>query len=123
LSLKITIILAFIVLRKQTDASAESAYPVSMISLALLFVSGVWLLQQQAVLPDMQLAWWLLSIIPVLSVPLRLRWLRIVQQILLLVFALCSGFFYAAGIAQHRLADELASTWQGRDISLTGVVA
>jgi competence protein ComEC len=94
-----------------------------MISFSLLFVFGTWLLQQQAVLPDMQYAWWLLSILPVLWIPLRTRWQRITQASLLLLFALGSGFFYAAGIAQYRLADELSSTWQGRDISLTGVVA
>jgi competence protein ComEC len=33
------------------------------------------------------------------------------------------GFFYAAWMAQHRLADELPATWQGRDINLIGVVA
>jgi len=88
---------SFYCFKKQTDASAESAYPVFHDFPCSPVLSGVWLLQTASCLPDMQLAWWLLSIIPVLSVPLRLRWLRIVQQILLLVFALCSGFFYAAG--------------------------
>ena len=94
-----------------------------MISFALLFVSGIWLLQQQASLPDMHLAWWLISILPALWIPRRTRWQRIVHTTFFLTLALCSGFFYAAGIAQYRLADELPSVWQGRDISLSGVVA
>jgi competence protein ComEC len=94
-----------------------------MISFSLLFVFGAWLLQQQAALPDIQLAWWLISILPALLIPLRTRWHRLTHTSLLLVLALGSGYFYAAWIAQHRLADELSSSWQGRDISLTGVVA
>jgi competence protein ComEC len=94
-----------------------------MISFSLLFVFGVWLLQQQAVLPDMQLAWWLLCILPVILIPFRTRWQRFSRTSLLLVFALGCGFYYSAWIAQHRLADELPSSWQGRDINLTGIVA
>jgi competence protein ComEC len=94
-----------------------------MISFALLFVFGVWLLQQQAMLPDMHLTWWLLGILPVLWMPRRELWQRITHKTFFLVIALGSGFFYGAGMAQHRLADELPYAWQGRNISLTGVVA
>lgn len=94
-----------------------------MISFALLFVSGVWLLQQQATLPDMQMAWWFIAILPLLFIHKKFRWQRIVHNLLFMCFALSSGFFYAAWIAQHRLADELSPDWQGRNIALTGVVA
>jgi competence protein ComEC len=94
-----------------------------MISFALLFVFGVWLLQQQPTLPDMHLAWWLTGIFLLPWIPRRVRWQRITQTSLFLFFALSCEFFYAAGVAQHRLADELPYAWQGRDISLTGVVA
>lgn len=94
-----------------------------MISFALLFVFGVWLLQQQATLPDMHLVWWLFTILPLLWIPRRVRWQRITHKVIFLVIALSSGFFYTAWIAQHRLADELSSNWQGRDISLIGIVA
>lgn len=94
-----------------------------MISFALLFVSGVWLLQQQAALPDMHIALWLAGILPLLWIPKRVRWQRIAHKLLFMCFALSSGFFYAAWIAQHRLADELPPDWQGRNIVVTGVVA
>jgi competence protein ComEC len=94
-----------------------------MISFALLFVSGVWLLQQQAELPDMHLLWWFLGMLPAWWIPRRIRWQRITRSVIFLFIALSSGFFYAAGMAQHRLADELPAAWQGRDISLSGVVA
>ena len=94
-----------------------------MVSFALFFVFGVWLLQQQAALPNMDLAWWLIVTLPALWVPRRARWQRIAQPALMLVVALASGFFYAAWMAQQHLADELPGTWQGRDIALTGVVA
>ncbi|TAJ79485.1 MAG: DNA internalization-related competence protein ComEC/Rec2 [Gallionellaceae bacterium] len=94
-----------------------------MISFALLFVSGVWLLQQQAALPDMHLAGWLATALPALWMPRRERWQRITRTVLFLVAALAGGFFYAAGMAQQRLADELPAAWQGRDIALSGVVA
>ena len=94
-----------------------------MISFAILFVFGVWLLQQQATLPDIQPAYCLIIVFPALWIPSRIIWLRIFRAALLLIFALGSGFFYAAWVAQHRLTDELSPDWQGRDISLTGVVA
>lgn len=37
--------------------------------------------------------------------------------------ALAAGYFWAALLAQHRLADELPREWEGRDIELVGVVA
>ena len=84
----------------------------------LVFVLGVWLLQQQAELPS--LTWaillfplWLISrFIPaVLRAPLtRLVFLGL-------------GFFWAAFMAQLRLADALPPIWEGRDIQIVGVVA
>lgn len=94
-----------------------------MISVSLLFVLGVWLLQQQAALPDLNMAWWLIVLLPALWIPRNALWQRIAQRALLFVIALTSGFFYATWIAQHRLADALPAAWQGRDIALRGVVA
>ena len=94
-----------------------------MISVSLLFVLGVWLLQQQAALPDIGLAWWLVALLSALRMPRQARWQRIAQRALLLTLAFTGGFFYAAWMAQHRLADALPAAWQGRDIALTGVVA
>ncbi len=94
-----------------------------MVAISLFFVLGVWLLQQQAALPDIHLAWWLPVFLPALWMPGLAQWQRITRTIIVLVIALASGFFYAALIAQHRLADELPADWQGRDIALVGVVA
>lgn len=89
----------------------------------IFFVFGIWLLQQQAELPDIHLAWWLLLTLPALRLPQRSVWLRIARSGLLFASALACGFLYAAWMAQQRLTDELPPAWQGHDITLTGVVA
>lgn len=89
----------------------------------ILFVFGIWLLQQQAELLNIHLAWWLLLAIPAHWLPQQSIWLRITRHGLLLTSALACGFFYASWMAQQRLADELPPAWQGRDITLTGVIA
>jgi competence protein ComEC len=94
-----------------------------MISFSIFFTLGVWLLQQQATLPELHWAAVLIPLSVAFFLPRQKRWQLILRNILLAVLALSSGFFYAAAIAQHRLADELPSTWQGRDISIIGVVA
>lgn len=93
-----------------------------MVLFSLFFTLGIWLLQQQAVLPDLR--WSGLLIIPFivyrLSVPTL--WQSIPRVLSVFLIAVCSGFFYAAWIAQHRLADQLPAVWQGRDITIVGVV-
>lgn len=84
----------------------------------LAFVLGIWLLQQQAALPG--LAW------VGLLLPLWLagRFLpAALRGLLATVFFLGLGFFWAAFMAQLRLADTLPSVWEGRDIQVVGVVA
>ncbi len=84
----------------------------------LAFVLGVWLLQQQAVLPN--LAW--APLLPLLW--LAGRFLPATpRELLAKVFFLGFGFFWAAFMAQLRLADALPSAWEGRDIQVVGVVA
>lgn len=90
---------------------------------SILFVFGIWLLQQQTELPDIRLAWCLLPALLAFRLPQRIVWLRIVRHGLLLTSAMACGFFYASWMAQQRLADELAPAIQGRDITLTGVIA
>ncbi|MEI7843201.1 MAG: DNA internalization-related competence protein ComEC/Rec2 [Gallionellaceae bacterium] len=94
-----------------------------MISFSLFFVLGVWLLQQQATLPDLHFAWWLVALLPALWIPSHVLWQNIIRQLFLVSLALTSGFFYAAWMAQNRLADELPAAWQGKDIAIVGVVA
>ena len=90
----------------------------------LVFVLGVWLLQQLEALPNLAWAWAL--------APLLLAWwlprnrgsaLLFTRELLLKTLFLAAGFFWAASIAQVRLADALPTQWEGKDIQLTGVVA
>jgi competence protein ComEC len=94
-----------------------------MTAFSLSFAFGVWLLQQQATLPSF-------SFVALLLIPIAmLRWCgrgyfhNIFYNTLIVSLALFSGFFYAAWLAQHRLAIELPTAWQGRSIDVVGVVA
>ncbi len=89
----------------------------------LFFAFGVWLLQQQAVLPD--LAWGGLTLLLAITLVLPRNTLlqRKAYPALLAVFACTFGFFYAAFFAQQRLSDTLPAEWQGKDIQIIGVVA
>ncbi len=96
-----------------------------MRSTILAFVFGVWCLQQMPELPS----WgWAM----ILGLPVVLGWairtrggegLGFVQRIVLLSGAVLAGFFFAAVVAQGRLADALPAAWEGQDIQLVGVVA
>ncbi|MDP1558034.1 MAG: DNA internalization-related competence protein ComEC/Rec2 [Nitrosomonas sp.] len=92
----------------------------------LAFVLGACFLQQQAVLPDRVWMWGLLPII-LLTVWLYWRYQTVVLvvtgRILLFVFFLGVGFFWAAIFAHLRLDDALPQAWEGRDIQLVGIVA
>jgi competence protein ComEC len=90
-----------------------------MVSFSLSFALGVWYLQQLETLPAFP-AYWPLALLCLLlphSLPSLLR------QVLLLGAAALLGFCYAAFIAGNRLADAMPDEWQGRNITLTGVVA
>ena len=119
-----------------------------MVVFAIFFALGVWLLQQQAALPDLAWAWLLLGyplllVLPVLSsLPMNLTFFvdaryeklrghksvptllaRSIHALLLAAFACGAGFYHAAWQADQRLAVSLADEWQGRDIEVVGVVA
>ncbi|NBQ67679.1 MAG: DNA internalization-related competence protein ComEC/Rec2 [Nitrosomonadaceae bacterium] len=90
----------------------------------LAFVLGVGLLQQQADLPALDWAW---GLIPVLAVSgLLARYSSdasiTLREILLCLFFLGIGFFWAAALAQWRLSDILPPSWERKDIQITGVV-
>lgn len=94
-----------------------------MATFAVFFALGVWLLQQQAALPNLAWAGLIPFLLTALLVPRHTKWQRSIRFTLLAAgIALC-GFFYAAFIAQQRLTDELPSAWQGRNIDIVGVVA
>ena len=97
-----------------------------MVVFAIFFALGVWLLQQQAALPDF--AWaWLLLIYPFTLYPSLLPgknlFVRSIRLLLLAAFACGLGFYHAAWQAGQRLAVSLPDEWQGRDIEVIGVVA
>ena len=93
-----------------------------MVSFALFFALGVWLLQQQAALPALPL-YWPLAIFVFLLPASDSTSLRSARHALILICALLLGFSYAAWIAQARLSDSLPNEWQGQNITLIGIVA
>ena len=110
-----------------------------MVVFAIFFALGVWLLQQQAALPDLAWAWLLLGF-PLLHSLSRWRerarvrdverksnfqqlLARSIHALLLAALACGLGFYHAAWQAEQRLAISLPDEWQGRDIEVVGVVA
>jgi competence protein ComEC len=89
-------------------------------SALIAFVAGVWLLQQQAVLPS---PGWALLLPPVGVALYFSRHRAIPAGFLLVTLALSVGFLWAATLAHVRLADKLSPEWEGQDIKLIGVVA
>ena len=88
-------------------------------------VAGAWLLQQQAVLPDLTGATAL--------VPLAVLWVVLARHsgaafrslahaVAIVTFA-AAGFFWAAAVGHWKLADNLPEIWEGRDVEISGVIA
>jgi len=94
-----------------------------MVLFTIFFTVGVWLLQQQAALPDLVWAWLLSGFPLALLIPTRPLVLSVARTLLLATFALGLGFYHAAWQAEQRLAVTLPDEWQGRDIEVIGVVA
>lgn len=86
---------------------------------SLAFAAGVLILQQQARLPDF-LPWLGLALAALLP---GLRWRHPSVRLLVLLGCLLLGFSWAAWRAELRLADQLGSAWEGRDIELVGTVS
>ncbi len=95
-----------------------------MVAHIIAFAAGVWWLQQQGRLPELQWAW---GLPPALVLALWLRGggapRRAGRAALTLVCAAAAGFLWAAACAHWRLADHLPPEWESRDIVVTGVVA
>ena len=94
-----------------------------MVLFTIFFSFGVWLLQQQAALPDFTWAWLLPGFVLALLVPSKPLLLRLARTALIAAFACVLGFYHAAWQAEQRLATSLPDEWQGRDIEVIGVVA
>lgn len=95
-----------------------------MVPHIIAFAAGVWLLQQQARLPELHWAWLLLPALLPAAVLRGDGWARrMPRAALTLACAAAAGFFWAAACAHWRLADHLPPEWESRDIVVTGVVA
>src|SRR5690242_13914391 len=80
---------------------------------ALAWAAGAALLQLQAALPPLALAWIVLALA---AAALRWKMLRVPA-------ALAAGFFWAAACAEWRMSDWLSAELEGRDIAVVGVVS
>ncbi|HXU94475.1 MAG TPA: DNA internalization-related competence protein ComEC/Rec2 [Gallionella sp.] len=94
-----------------------------MATFAAFFAMGIWLLQQQAALPDFAWAWLLASFPLALLIPTRTLGLRLARVLTIAAFAFGMGFYYSAWQAEQRLAVSLPDEWQGRDIEIIGIIA
>jgi competence protein ComEC len=92
---------------------------------ALAFVLGVALLQREAALPALSVAWLALPAAVALMVAWRprARAADLAHAMLVALLAVFCGYGWAAWRADVRLADRLDPAWEGRDIVLVGVVA
>lgn len=94
-----------------------------MVTFAIFFAFGIWLLQQQAALPDFAWAWLLAASPLLLFMPRRNVATRMLHTMLIAAFACGIGIYYAAWQAEQRLAVSLPDKWQGRDIEVVGIIA
>src|SRR5262245_51269506 len=90
----------------------------------LSFVAGVWWLQQQAALPALDWAW--AAALGGLAVAMARpdsAALCAARGIAILAACFALGYVWAAACAHQRLADALPVEWEGRDVTVLGVVA
>jgi competence protein ComEC len=103
-----------------------------MVLVALGFVFGAWLLQQQPALPNifigLQASW---ILVPSLAISIyinsiyfnRSQHRLVLKRLCNLLVAGLLGFVWAANVAAVRLSDELPADWQQKSIDVIGVVA
>ncbi len=89
---------------------------------SVLFACGAWLLQQQPHLPPPECAWILAGVLP-FAILWRRDSLRPINRVVVPALWLGGGFFWAAFLAHARLAETLPAEWEGRDITIVGIVA
>lgn len=90
----------------------------------IAFAAGIWWLQQQAVLPALI---WAAALLPGIWLIVWLRGehplRRLLRWLLILLCCATTGFIWAAACAQWRLADALPAEWEGRDVTIIGVIS
>jgi competence protein ComEC len=91
----------------------------------LAFAIGVWLLQRQETLPGWPAVAALAAAFVGAVAAQRVAGARFapIVRVVILAASLGFGFAWAAAAAKVRLADRLDPAWEGRDVTLTGVVA
>lgn len=108
-----------------------------MVLIALGFVAGAWLLQQQTELPDLSqlLFVWFCVVVAITliqlskqrflytSFPAKAAQILIHKWLLNSLLACAIGFTWASTLASVRLADALPDEWQQKNITVVGVVA
>ena len=94
-----------------------------MVLFSAFFTLGVWLLQQQAALPDFAWAWAMAGFPLALLIPSQKVSQQFARALLIAAFACAAGFYWSAWQGEQRLSVSLPDSWQGRDIGVVGVVA
>ncbi len=94
-----------------------------MILIILGFVFGVWILQQQAVLPSLYLSPIAFLALLIASLLYHFRAPKYYQLPATFSAVVLLGYFYAACFATVRINDELPKSWQQKNIEVIGVVA
>ena len=111
-----------------SGVSTSSAYDAEDQTFVILnviaFVLGVVWLQQQAVLPSILWAYVLvLAAGSYFLLPADTRLSAFFKRGSAAAICFAAGFLWAALIGHIRLADQLSADWEGRDITVVGVVA
>jgi len=94
-----------------------------MVFFSVFFTLGVWLLQQQSVLPDSTWLWLLPALSLSLLIPKDNGLQRSLRTIFFAALACGIGFYLAGWQAQLRMSHSLPDNWQGRDIEIIGVIS
>lgn len=108
-----------------------------MVLVALGFVAGAWLLQQQTALPSISnllfVGFGLVASLTVIRVAFQFLdqryphtqrlWKLTQQRLFFLILACVLGFIWAFAMASYRLSDALPNEWQQKNITVIGVVA
>lgn len=108
-----------------------------MVLIALGFVAGAWLLQQQTALPSVSHLLLIGFVVVVTITLIQLSYQRLIeryahahrtsvlvhQRLMVMVLACAIGFTWATILASYRLSDALPDEWQQKNITVVGVVA
>src|SRR5690606_11037556 len=95
----------------------------AMITLALAFVFGAWVLQHQSALPPLYRALALIPLVPLAYGLHKSPQLRLLNNCLQGLLFFLAGCMWAAWFAHLRMSDDLPREWESQNIQIIGVVA